>query len=86
VNSRWRVEAARKAVSEVEPTVTETEEAKSVSLEDADVEAQAEQKPSDAAEGDDGVEVDNESLDDAAFIEEREDTDVTGDINIENET
>ena len=36
VNSRWRVEAARKVVSEVEPTVTETEEAKSVSLENAD--------------------------------------------------
>ena len=31
----------------------------------------------------DGVEVDNESLDDSAFIEEREDTDVTRDIEIE---
>jgi uncharacterized protein (TIGR02300 family) len=83
VSSRWRTEAARAPVRKVEPAVTETEEAKS-SLEDADTGAQAEQEPSDAAEADDGVEVDSESLDDAAFIEEREDTDVT-DIEIEKE-
>jgi uncharacterized protein (TIGR02300 family) len=83
VSSRWRTEAARAPVQKVEPTVTETEEAKS-SLEDADTEAQAEQEPSDAAEADDGVEVDSESVDDAAFIEEREDTGVT-DIEIEKE-
>jgi uncharacterized protein (TIGR02300 family) len=86
MNSRWRVEAARGAVREVEPAVTAIEEAKSVSLEDADAEAQGEKERSDAPEEEDGVEVNDESLDDASFIEEREDTDVTGDIEIENET
>jgi len=83
VSSRWRTEAARAPVRKVEPAVTETEEAKSVSLEDADAEAQGEKDPSDAPEAEDGVEVDDESLGDAAFMEEREDTDVTGDIEIE---
>jgi uncharacterized protein (TIGR02300 family) len=86
VSSRWRTEAARAPVRKVEPAVTETEEAKSVSPEDADAEAQGEKEHSDAPEAEDGVEVDDESLGDAAFMEEREDTDVIGDINIENET
>jgi uncharacterized protein (TIGR02300 family) len=86
VSSLWRTEVARAPVREVEPAATETDEAQSVSLEDADAEEQGEKVPSDAPEAENGVEVDNESLDDAAFIEEREDTDVTGDIDIEKET
>jgi uncharacterized protein (TIGR02300 family) len=79
VSSRWRTETTRARVRETGPQV------QFVSLEAADVEAQGEKKPSDAPEVGDGVVVDNESLDDAAFIEEREDTDVTGDIEIEEE-
>jgi uncharacterized protein (TIGR02300 family) len=83
VSSRWRTETARAPVREVGPVAAETLEAQSVSPEDADAEAQGEKEPSDAPEAEDGVEVDNESLDDAAFMEEREDTDVTGDIEVE---
>jgi uncharacterized protein (TIGR02300 family) len=89
-----RGEAARAPVREVEPVVAETPEAEFVSLEEADAEAQGKKKPSgEAAEGDEDVELeDDESLDDAAFIEEaeEEDTDVTeiigGDIENEEET
>jgi uncharacterized protein (TIGR02300 family) len=97
VTSRARGEAARAAAREVEPVVPETREAEFVSLEDADAEAQGKKKKTgDAAEGEgegeDDVELDDESLDDAAFIEEseEEDTDVTeiigGDIENEEET
>ncbi len=93
VSSRGRSEAARAAVREVEPVVPETKEAEFVSLEDADAEAQGKKKPAEADEADDEVELDDdESLDDAAFIEEseEEDTDVTeiigGDIENEEET
>jgi len=71
----------------------ETQEAEFVSLEEADAEAQGSGKKAPAAETseDEDVEMD-ESLDDAAFIEEEEeeDTDVTeiigGDIENEEET
>jgi uncharacterized protein (TIGR02300 family) len=92
VSSRWRAEAARAPVREVEPVVAETQEDQFVPLEDADAEPQGEKKPSGAPEAEDEVEPDDESLDDAAFIAEteEEDTDVTeiigGDIDIENET
>jgi uncharacterized protein (TIGR02300 family) len=92
VSSRWRAEAARPPVREVEPVVAETQEHQFVPLEDADAEAQGEKKPSGAPEAEDEVEPDDESLDDAAFIAEteEEDTDVTeiigGDIDIEKET
>ena len=92
VTSRARGEAARAAAREVEPVVPETQEAEFVSLEDADAEAQGKKKPGEAAEGEEDVELDDESLDDAAFIEEseEEDTDVTeiigGDIENEEET
>ena len=89
VTSRGRPEAARAApVREVEAVVPETQEAEFVSLEDADAEAQGKKKPA----GDDDVELDDEALDDAAFIEEteEEDADVTeiigGDIENEEET
>jgi len=91
---RGRPEAARATPREVEAEVPETQEAEFVSLEEADAEAQGKKKkiPADAIEGDDDVEIDDESLDDAAFIEEteEEDTDVTeiigGDIENEEET
>ena len=90
VSSRGRAEA-RAAAREVEPVVPETPEAEFVSLDDADAEAQG-KKQGEAAEVEDEVELDDESLDDAAFIEEseEEDTDVTeiigGDIENEEET
>jgi uncharacterized protein (TIGR02300 family) len=79
VSSRWRAEAARAPVREVAPVAAETPEAQFVSPEDADAEAEGKQKPGDAPEPEDEVEPDDESLDDAAFIEEseEEDTDVT---------
>ena len=91
--SRARPEAARAPVREVEAVVPETQEAEFVSLEDADAEAQGKKKPgAEPIEGEEDVELDDESLDDAAFIEEteEEDTDVTeiigGDIENEEET
>ena len=93
VASRSRPEVARAAAREVEAVVPETQEAEFVSLEEADAEAQGKKKPAGAAvEAEDDVEIDDESLDDAAFIEEteEEDTDVTeiigGDIENEEET
>jgi uncharacterized protein (TIGR02300 family) len=92
VSSRWRAEAARVPVRQVEPVVAETQEAEFVSLEDADAEAQGQQKLDEAPEAEDEVELDDESLDDAAFIQEseEEDADVTeiigGDIEIEKGT
>jgi uncharacterized protein (TIGR02300 family) len=91
--SRARPEAARAPVREVEAVVPETQEAEFVSLEDADAEAQGKKKAgAEPIEGEEDVELDDESLDDAAFIEEteEEDTDVTeiigGDIENEEET
>lgn len=92
VASRSRPEAARAAVREVEAVAPETQEAEFVSLEDADAEAQGKKPAGEPIEGDEDVEIDDESLDDAAFIEEteEEDTDVTeiigGDIENEEET
>jgi hypothetical protein len=71
----------------------ETAEAEFVSLEDADAEAQG-KKPADgeAVEGaEDEVELEDEGLDDAAFIEEQEEgdedvTDIIGDVDDEEET
>ena len=85
--------ASRAPVREVEPEPVEIPEAEFVSLEEADAEAEGAKKPAadDAAEVEEDVEID-ESLDDAAFIEETEDedTDVTeiigGDIENEEET
>ena len=92
VASRGRPEA-RAPVREVEAVVPETQEAEFVSLEDADAEAQGKKKATgEPVEGEEDVEIDDESLDDAAFIEEteEEDTDVTeiigGDIENEEET
>jgi uncharacterized protein (TIGR02300 family) len=93
VATRGRPEAARAPVREVEAVVPETQEAEFVSLEEADAEAQGKKKAAgEPVEGEEDVEIDDESLDDAAFIEEteEEDTDVTeiigGDIENEEET
>jgi uncharacterized protein (TIGR02300 family) len=91
-STRGRAEAARASVREVE-AVPETREAEFVSLEEADAEAHgggSKKKPAGTpADGDDDVEIDDEGMDDAAFIEEaeEEDTDVTEIIgnDIENE-
>ena len=83
VSSRWRSEAARPPVREVEPVVAEIQEDQFVPPEHADEEAQGTKTPAGEPEAEDQVELDDERLEDAAFIEEREDTDVTGDIEIE---
>jgi hypothetical protein len=73
--------------------VPETAEAEFVSLEDADAEAQGKKTPDgEAVEGaEDEVELEDEGLDDAAFIEEQEEgdedvTDIIGDVDDEEET
>ena len=87
--------AARAAAREVPAEAPEPQDAEFVSLEEADAEAQGAKKVpvSEGAEPDDeDVEIDDESLDDAAFIQEQEeeDTDVTeiigGDIEDKDET
>ena len=75
---------------EVEAELPETPEAEFVSLEEADAESQGKKKSVVEPIGpDEDVEIDDESLDDAAFIEEaeEEDTDVSGILggDIENE-
>ena len=90
--TRPRPDAARATSREVEAEWPETPEAEFVSLEEADAETQG--KKTSAVEPigpDEDVEIDDESLDDAAFIEEaeEEDTDVGnlgGDIESEEET
>jgi uncharacterized protein (TIGR02300 family) len=96
VQSRSRPEPARPVpAAETETLVPETQDAEFVSLEDAEAEQQGGKKKvtagGDPAE-DDEIEGDDESLDDAAFIEEQEDgdpdvTDIIGDgIEKEEET
>jgi uncharacterized protein (TIGR02300 family) len=97
VSSRSRSDsaAARAAAPapEEETVVPETAEAEFVSLEDADAEAQGKKTPDgEAVEGaEDEVELEDEGLDDAAFIEEQEEgdedvTDIIGDVDDEEET
>ena len=82
--------AARPAAVAEEVAAPEPQDAEFVSLEEADAEASGAKKPADGAEGEEEVEMD-ETLDDAAFIEEQEeeDADVTdiigGDIETEEE-
>ncbi len=87
---------ARPVAPEVPDIVPETTEAEFVSLEDAEAEQQGKKKPAAAPEADveaeeEEVEMD-ESLDDAAFLEETEDEDedvtdiIGGDIEDEEET
>jgi uncharacterized protein (TIGR02300 family) len=95
ISSRSRPEPARAAApaAEEEVAAPETADAEFVSLEEADAEAQG-KKPADgeAVEGtEDEVELEDEALDDAAFIEEQEEgdddvTDIIGDVEDEEET
>jgi uncharacterized protein (TIGR02300 family) len=96
VQSRSRPEPARPVpAAETETLVPETQDAEFVSLEDAEAEQQSGKKKVTAGGDpteDDEIEGDDESLDDAAFIEEQEDgdpdvTDIIGDgIEKEEET
>jgi uncharacterized protein (TIGR02300 family) len=97
VSSRSRPDsaAARAAapVPEEETVAPETAEAEFVSLEDADAEAQGKKTADgEAVEGaEDEVELEDEGLDDAAFIEEQEEgdedvTDIIGDVGGDEET
>lgn len=76
-----RPDTAKSVADEAETLVPETADAEFVSLEDAEAEQQGKKKPATAGASveDDDVEMDDESLDDAAFIEEEEegDADVT---------
>jgi uncharacterized protein (TIGR02300 family) len=85
VQSRSRPSDAAKAapVAEAESIVPETADAEFVSLEDAEAEQQGKKSEAGAVADDEEVEAD-ESLDDAAFIEEQDEgdpdvTDIIGD-------
>ena len=96
VSARSRPEpvAARAAAAPEEEVVApETAEAEFVSLEEADAEAQGKKTgEGEAAEGaEEDVELEDEGMDDAAFIEEQEEgdedvTDIIGDVEDEEET
>ena len=76
--SRPRPEPARAAAVPVkeEAVVPETPDAEFVSLEDADAEAQGKKVAGDEAiADDDDIEIDDEPIDDAALIEETEESD-----------
>jgi uncharacterized protein (TIGR02300 family) len=88
---RARPEAARPAPEEEEAVVPETQEAEFVSLEEADAEAQGKKPEGEAVEGaDEDIEIEDEPIDDAAFIEEQEEgdedvADIIGDVDNEEE-
>jgi len=98
VSTRGRPEpvaAARAAAAPEEEVVApETAEAEFVSLEEADAEAQGKKTggEGEAAEGaEDDVELEDEGMDDATFIEEQEEgdedvTDIIGEVDDEEET
>ena len=97
VATRARPETAAVAhaapAAEEEVVAPETAEAEFVSLEEADAEAQGKKTPEgEAAEGaEEDVELEDEGMDDAAFIEEQEEgdedvTDIIGDVDDEEET
>ena len=95
ITTRARPEPARAAAAAEEEVVApETAEAEFVSLEEADAEASG-KKPAaegEAVEGaDEEVELEDEGMDDAPFIEEQEEgdedvTDIIGDVDDEEET
>jgi uncharacterized protein (TIGR02300 family) len=89
--TRARPEPAR-AAAEEETVVPETQEAEFVSLEEADAEAQGKKAPEgEAVEGgEEEIELEDEPIDDAAFIEEQEEgdedvADIIGDVDNEEE-
>jgi uncharacterized protein (TIGR02300 family) len=77
VTTRPRPEPARAAAPVKEVAVEpETQDAEFVSLEDADAEASGKKVAGDAdVAGDDDIEIDDEPIDDAALIEEQEESD-----------
>jgi uncharacterized protein (TIGR02300 family) len=66
--------AVAPAAREEEVVTPETQDAEFVSLEDADAEAQGGKKGAEGEGGEDDIEID-QTLDDAALIEEQEETD-----------
>ena len=96
VSARARPEpaaAARAAppAREEEVVAPETAEAEFVSLEEADAEAEGKKEGEAVEGGEEEVELEDETMDDAAFIEEQEEgdedvTDIIGDVEDEEET
>ena len=93
--TRARPEPAARAgapAAEEEVVAPETADAEFVSLEEADAEAQGKKAEAEAIEGaEEDVEIEDEGMDDAAFIEEQEEgdedvTDIIGDVDDEEET
>ena len=93
VTSRSRPEPARAQAAAEEVVVPETQEAEFVSLEEADAEAEGGKKApeGEAVDGaEEEIEIEDEPMDDAAFIEEQEEgdedvTDIIGDVENEEE-
>jgi uncharacterized protein (TIGR02300 family) len=90
--SRSRPEPARAQAAAEEVVVPETQEAEFVSLEEADAEVEGKKVPEgEAVDGaDEEIEIEDEQLDDAAFIEEQEEgdedvADIIGDVENEEE-
>ena len=95
ITARGRPEAPARAApvaQEEEVVAPETAEAEFVSLEEADAEAQGKKSEGEAVEGaEEEVELEDEGMDDAPFIEEQEEgdedvTDIIGDVDDEEET
>ena len=77
VTSRSRPDSAARPAAAVkhETLVPETQNAEFVSLEEADAESQGKKLAgADAIAGDDDIEIDDEPIDDAALIEEQEES------------
>ncbi len=92
LTSRSRPEPARAQAAAEEAIVPETPEAEFVSLEEADAEVEGKKLPEgEAVDGaDEEIELEDEQLDDAAFIEEQEEgdedvADIIGDVENEEE-
>jgi uncharacterized protein (TIGR02300 family) len=74
--SRPDTAASRAPAVKEEASVPETQDAEFVSLEEADAEAEGKKAgDADAIPGDDDIEIDDEPIDDAALIEEQEESD-----------
>jgi uncharacterized protein (TIGR02300 family) len=93
VTSRSRPEPARAQAEAEEAVAPETQEAEFVSLEEADAEIEGSKKvpEGEVVDGaDEEIEIEDEQLDDAAFIEEQEEgdedvADIIGDVDNEEE-
>jgi uncharacterized protein (TIGR02300 family) len=92
LTTRSRAEPARAQAAAEEVVVPETQEAEFVSLEEADAEVEGKKVPEgEVVDGaDEEIEIEDEQLDDAAFIEEQEEgdedvADIIGDVENEEE-